>query len=80
MMKYFVEHGADVNCKDVENNSVLHYAARHRLLETVKCLVERGADVNCKTNKNESALHFSFRNRNLEMVKYLVEHDGVALM
>ena len=72
----FVQDGGDVNAKNSDGDTILHYAAQSGSLEIVKYLVEHGADVNCKTKKNESVLHYAARSRSLEIVKYLVEHGA----
>ena len=57
IVKYLVERGADVNCKNNENKSVLHYAvefgnksvlhyaAKSGSLEIVKYLIDHGSNV-----------------------------------
>ena len=78
MVKYLVEHEADVNCKTKKKESVLHYAAQYSSLEMVKFLVEYEVDVHCKTKDNESVLHYAAKCKSgsLEKVKYLVEHGA----
>ena len=72
----FVQDGGDVNAKNSDGDTIIHYAVQSGSFEIVKYLVEHGADVNCKTKKNESVLHYAARSRSLEMVKYLVEHGA----
>ena len=43
IVKYLVEHGADVNAKDENNKTALLLASEIGCLETVKYLVEYGA-------------------------------------
>ena len=76
-VKGFVNSGGDVNEKNSEGNTILHYAAQSGSLEIVKYLVEHSADVNCKTKKNESVLHYATQSPgSLDIVKYLVEHGA----
>ena len=75
-MKYFVEHGADVNCKDKRNVSVLHSAVKSSSFEIVKYLVEHGVDVNCKNKRNVYVLGSADEFDSLEIVKYLLEHGA----
>ena len=53
-----LDRGADVNCKDNEGYTPLHFAAREGCVcaEIVYILLERGAEVNCKTNKGKTPL------------------------
>ena len=78
MVKYLVEHGANVNCKTKHNKSVLHFATDSGSFENVKYLVEHGADLHCKTKDNESVLHYAAKSDSLEIVKYLVEHGAIV--
>ncbi len=43
-----ITDGADVNVKDDEGNSALHYAAVDAQEKTVKILIDNGANVNAK--------------------------------
>ena len=45
IIKLILDAGGDVNAKDNEHNSVLHYV---RDVEVAKILIERGADVNAE--------------------------------
>ena len=72
MVKYLVEHNTDVNCKTIENDSILHYAAKFCSLEIIKYFFETGADVNCKAKENHSVPYYAVRYGSLEIVKYFV--------
>jgi serine/threonine-protein phosphatase 6 regulatory ankyrin repeat subunit A/serine/threonine-protein phosphatase 6 regulatory ankyrin repeat subunit B len=78
LVKYLVEHGADVNAKDEKNKTALHYATERGSLEFVKCLVEHGADVNAKDEKNKTALHYATERRDSEMVRYSIYFPPVT--
>ena len=74
---YLVEHGADGNCKDAEDRSVLHTAVRVESLDSVKYLVEDcGAVVNCKDKDGRTVLFGAVASCLPDMVKYLVEHGA----
>ncbi|XP_028417938.1 uncharacterized protein LOC114542630, partial [Dendronephthya gigantea] len=59
MVKYLVEHGADVNGKDTDESRVLHRAVTEGAHETVKYLIRKGADVNGKYIDGWSVLHYA---------------------
>lgn len=72
MVKYLVEHGADVNERDCD--TPLMRASECGNLDIVKYLVECGAKVN--TPIYDSALIHAVRHNHLDIVKYLLEHGA----
>jgi ankyrin repeat protein len=45
-VRLLIEHGADVNARDVGDNATpLHFAAANRVIESVRLLLDAGADV-----------------------------------
>ena len=48
LAKLFIENGADVNAKDNESLTPLHWAAIGGMTDIVILLIERGADVNAR--------------------------------
>lgn len=75
MVKYSIEHGADINTVDDDGFNPLHWSMFSNL-EIVKYLVELGADVNQADNSGYTPLYFAIDKGNLEIVKYLVEHGA----
>lgn len=49
LCSFLLKNGADVNAKDIQNKTALHYAIQEHRLETTKLLVEFGADYNAKS-------------------------------
>jgi ankyrin repeat protein len=76
IVKYLVEHGADVNAKNAKGRTALMWASTNRRLEIVKYLVEHGADVNPKDYEGSTALLNAASGRRFNIVKYLVEHGA----
>ena len=70
VVKYLVEHGADITAQD---NEAVILASVYGHLSVVKYLVEHGADI---TARNNEALRWASRNGHLEIVKYLTEHGA----
>ena len=62
----------DVNAKDEDERTALHYAVKGGHLETLKYLVEKGAEVNARDTKRKTALHYAAQGGHLEPLKYLV--------
>eukprot|EP00055_Hartaetosiga_balthica_P002827 m.5416 g.5416 ORF g.5416 m.5416 type:complete len:423 (-) comp2401_c0_seq1:893-2161(-) len=47
-VEFLIEHGADVNTKDNEHNTPLHYAALYGMRLNMKQLLKAGADITAK--------------------------------
>ena len=74
IVKYLVEHGANVNTMNREGQTPLNSAARWGNIDIVKYLISKGADVNLK--KSFTALMNAAENAQYAIVKYLVEHGA----
>ena len=60
MVKYLVEHGADVNIQNRWGETALYQASnRNGHLDIIRYLVEHGADVNIKDEDSKTVLHWS---------------------
>lgn len=77
-VKYLVERGADLNAKDRNDDSVLHFAVRRGDLSIVQYLVgEKGADVFAKNTSGVTCLHMAAGQANLPVIQYLLgAHDA----
>jgi len=80
IIKYLVEHGANVNQKDGIGNTPLIVTCKNEGLENIiKYLVEHGANVNQKTTvQNEYEIEYTplviaCEYGNLNIIKYLIE-------
>jgi ankyrin repeat protein len=56
-VEYLVDHGADVNAKNENGETPLHYAASNGHLPIVQYLVQHGANMNIGTWKGETPLY-----------------------
>ena len=73
IVKYLVEHGADVKAQDtLLSRSAIHFAAENGNLECVKYLAEQNADLLDKDSHGATALHYAAKSNHLDVVKYLV--------
>jgi hypothetical protein len=78
IVKRVVGYGADVNSKNLFDESVLHVAIKFGLIDIAKYLIEHGADVNCKDQNGYTVLYHAIKNGSLRFLKYLLER-GVQI-
>lgn len=52
-----LQHGANVNSKDMSGNTALHRAAYNNNVELVKLLFDRGVDIECADDSGSTLLH-----------------------
>ncbi|KAG4083869.1 ankyrin [Neocallimastix lanati (nom. inval.)] len=76
IVKYLVEHEADINKETDNGQTPLFDACRKENENIVKYLVEHGADINKETNNGKTPLFYACRKENENIVKYLVEHEA----
>lgn len=54
---FILDHGADINQKDQDGNTVLHNALKHRCsIKTIQRLLNAGADVNARNHDGDTPL------------------------
>ncbi|XP_068915792.1 uncharacterized protein [Tenebrio molitor] len=63
----------NVECRNAQKETVLHFAAMQSKTYAVQILIEKGASVNAVTADNETPLHWASESRNLETVELLIE-------
>ena len=88
VIKFLLEHGADVHLKDKYGLTCLHYAVTDVpdgliACDVLKCLLENGADINALTDNNRTPLMLASGSGAVNVVKFLLKHgsknDGRAL-
>jgi len=63
--------GADINAKDDEGNTCLHFAINSSCLATIKKLIIRGVDKSIKRNDNLTAYDLAFQNNEFKIAEIL---------
>ena len=73
LVQWLVEHGANVNAKNIKGETVLHSAAYSGNMELVQWLIERGANVKAKDKERNTVVTYAEWSGNLELVHWLLE-------
>ena len=68
-----VDRGADVDARDVDQMTPLHYACRNGHMELAMALVDRGADVDAGDEDQRTPLHHACWKGNMELAMALVK-------
>jgi len=77
IIKYFIEHGADINKKkkkkkkEIWGYTIRLFNVEKEMKKVVKCLIEHGAGVNKANDSNETALYCACEKGNKNRVKYI---------
>ncbi|XP_068913168.1 uncharacterized protein [Tenebrio molitor] len=74
---FLIKNGANVNAKDSQNQSVLHYAAFQRNYNCIKVLLDHDADINAVCDYGKTVLHAAFEkvhSPDLEVIQLLLSH------
>ena len=76
LLAFMIENGADINIKNDNSSTLLHYSAEYCHLSIIKFLIAKGVNINAKTKNGLTPLHFAALNGNLRVVEYLVNHGA----
>jgi len=69
LVKYLVEHGADINKEYEYGTTVLFNACRSRNKDLVEYFVENGTDINKENRNGETVLWIAYENGDYDLVK-----------
>lgn len=61
IMKYLIEHGADISAQDAEGHSNLHYAVMQDNTEAVKILIKAGSNISVCDSNGMNALELFWK-------------------
>ena len=74
IIKGLTDAGADVNLRDSQKRSLLHYISNNEECRAIaRILIEAGADVNARDDFKKTALHDAAESGDLEYMKMLIE-------
>ena len=72
VVKYLISKGADIESRDKQRLTPLHYASKDDQLEVVKYLISIGANIESKALNNKTPLHYAASKGHLAIMKYLI--------
>lgn len=71
LCKFLISKGADVNARDIQNKTALHYAIQEHRLSTTQLLLEHGANPFTKSRYGDDALQTACLKGAYEIFEYL---------
>ncbi|KAL7718421.1 Protein kinase domain-containing protein [Entamoeba marina] len=74
----FFRHGVDVEAKNRNGETPLHYAVRNNCIRMllVTRLLEKNANVNAQTNRSSTVLHYAVHNERTDLLSVLLEYGA----
>ena len=75
-VKRHLDKGSDVNAKDEDGVTPLHYAAEGGYNEIVELLIDKGANVNAKDENGATPLDLAIQFKEFETAALLRKHGG----
>lgn len=79
LVRYLVDHGANVRAVNANAETALHNAARAANVETVRYLMDQGADVHAITTEGETILHTACSTANVTTLPYVSTISEIIL-
>lgn len=77
-VEMLLQHGADINAGDGNQDTPLHWAAYKNQVDSVKLLLQNGAQVDACDYNMDTPLIWAARKGNLEVIKILLDYNADA--
>ncbi|CAD6241132.1 GSCOCG00009156001-RA-CDS [Cotesia congregata] len=71
---FLLRNGADVNARDIQNKTALHYAIQEHRFDTTKLLLAYNADPHLRSRYNDDALQTACLKEATQIFDYLIEN------
>ncbi|XP_046383766.1 protein fem-1 homolog A [Ischnura elegans] len=75
---FLLEHGAQVNARDIQNKTALHYAIQEHRLETTRLLLDHGADPHLCSRYGDDALQTACLKGATQIFEHLCQRVGYS--
>jgi ankyrin repeat protein len=75
IVRYLVEHGADLDERNEDGDTALHFAVFGKTANA-KYLIDSGANVNARNNEGKSPLNYAYEQGEMEIYDYLIAHGA----
>jgi len=75
-VRELLDRGADVNARDEDGVTPLHYAAYYGFLDAARLLLDRGADVNARDEFGGTPLHYAAGSGHVNVVRLLLDRGA----
>jgi hypothetical protein len=76
VIRFLIEHGAEINARTDAGDTPLHWAAVDNRLNAAKLLLAEGADINPKDKDGNTPLHWAAARGHVEMTELLIAHGA----
>ncbi|XP_046611073.1 protein fem-1 homolog C [Neodiprion virginianus] len=74
LCKFLLQNKADVNARDVQNKTALHYAIQEHRFATAKLLLYHNADPTIRSSDNDDALQIACLKGSTQIFEYLIKN------
>ncbi|XP_065211472.1 uncharacterized protein LOC135839390 [Planococcus citri] len=78
-VKRYLRNGADINARDINLWTALHFAADGPSLEIVKFIIDQNCDINVKDLSGQSPLHIAAANGRNNILEFFVNKVGIPV-
>lgn len=72
---FLLRNGADVNARDIQNKTALHYAIQEHRFDTTKLLLAYNADPHLRSRYNDDALQTACLKEATQIFDYLSNYN-----
>ncbi|KAL6623947.1 ankyrin [Neocallimastix californiae] len=79
LLKYLINHGADINIQDKSGNTLLYLVYKERNVSLFKYLIDHKANVNISNNNGFSIIHDICKNDDNDLYQYILQHQHLQM-